>query len=209
MESDLTKRMRADLLMGEFRHGQWLRLGEMERRYKVSRFEVRKTLASLAAVGILEHVENCGYRLAAADPEKDAHHREVRYILERAAAVKIYHRATLADLESLHQLAQIFQKEVTKASLVGAQAANDAFHRAFFALCGNPVLAQMINEMRELVRPYSTHPYATQTHREKSAVEHFEMLDCIEGKNLEGLHDAMRRHLYRVSNEARYRQENF
>jgi len=204
-ESDLTKRMRADLLMGEFGHGQWLRLGELEKRYKVSRFEVRKALTALAAIGVLEHIENYGYRLPVADPQKDAHHREVRHILESAAAVKIYHRAQLADLERLHALARNFQKSVEADSLAATQAANDAFHHAFFALAGNPVLVQMIDEMRELIRPYSVHPYATKRYRQESASEHFTMLDCIESKNLEGLLDVMRSHLYRVTNLTRYR----
>jgi len=173
-ESDLTKRMRADLLMGEFGHGQWLRLGELEKRYKVSRFEVRKALTALAAIGV-------------------------------AAAVKIYHRAQLADLERLHALARNFQKSVEADSLAATQAANDAFHHAFFALAGNPVLVQMIDEMRELIRPYSVHPYATKRYRQESASEHFTMLDCIESKNLEGLLDVMRSHLYRVTNLTRYR----
>ncbi|WP_413737222.1 GntR family transcriptional regulator [Sodalis sp. RH21] len=199
MENALTKKMRADLLMGEFRHGQWLRLHELEARYEVSRFEVRKALAALAAIGALEHVENYGYRLSPADPEKDANHREARLVLELGAAPKVYYRATISDLRRLHDLAEQFNRAIDTPSLAEAQSANDDFHRAFFALCGNPVLANMIDEMRELVRPYSRHPYASDEHRRTSAAEHVEMLDCIERKNLPGLLDVMRRHLYRTA----------
>ncbi|HEY0122030.1 MAG TPA: GntR family transcriptional regulator [Rhizobium sp.] len=199
METDLAKRMRADLLMGEFEHGQWLRLNELEKRYSISRFEVRKALAALAAVGALEHIENHGYRLPPADPEKDAHHREARLVLELGAAPNVYYRATMDDLARLHGLARKFVQAIEAPSLINAQVANDEFHRGLFALCGNPVLAQMIDEMRELVRPYSRHPYSTDENRRMSATEHFEMLDCIERKNLPGLLDVMRRHLYRAS----------
>lgn len=199
MENELAKRMRADLLMGEFQHGQWLRLNEIEKRYAVSRFEARKALAALAAVGTLEHVDNYGYRLPEADLEKDAFHREARLILELGAAPNVYYRATMEDLARLHGLARRFAEAVEKPSLADAQLANDEFHHAFFTLCGNPVLAQMIDEMRELVRPYSRHPYAGEENRRMSAAEHFEMLDCIERKNLPGLLDVMRRHLYRAS----------
>ncbi len=199
METELAKKMRADLLMGEFEHGQWLRLNELEKRYSVSRFEVRKALAALAAVGALEHVENYGYRLPRADPEKDAHHREARLVLELGAAPNVYYRASMDDLARLHGLARRFAAAIETSSLVDAQIANDDFHREFFALCGNPVLARMIDEMRELVQPYSRHPYSTDENRRMSAAEHFEMLDCIERKNLPGLLDVMRRHLYRAS----------
>lgn len=199
MDSDLAKKMRADLLMGEFEHGQWLRLNELEKRYSATRFEVRKALAALAAVGALEHVENHGYRLPLADPEKDAHHREARLVLELGAAPKVYHRATMEDLVRLNGLARQFRDTIEASSLIDAQNANGEFHREFFALCGNPVLADMIDEMRELVRPYSRHPYPTEEDRRTSAAEHFEMLDCIERKNLPGLMDVMRRHLYRRS----------
>lgn len=198
MENDLTKKMRADLLMGAFEHGQWLRLNELEKRYGVSRFEVRKALAALAAVGALEHVDNYGYRLPLANPEMDAHHRETRLVLELGAAPNVYYRADMDDLARLHEIAKRFADAIDTPSLADAQAANDDFHREFFALCGNPILAQMINEMRELVRPYSRHPYSTDENRKMSAAEHFEMLDCIERKNLPGLLDVMRRHLYRA-----------
>ncbi|MCX8999415.1 GntR family transcriptional regulator [Rhizobiaceae bacterium BDR2-2] len=191
--------MRADLLMGEFEHGQWLRLNELEKRYSVSRFEVRKALATLAAVGALEHVENHGYRLPPADPERDSHHREIRMLLELGAAPKVYYRASIDDLAHLHELARNFSDAVEGSSLIDIQTANDNFHRAFFALCGNPVLSGTIDELRELVRPYSRHPYSTSENRQQSAAEHFEMLDCIEQKNLPGLLDVMRRHLYRIS----------
>lgn len=200
MEIDLVKRLKADLLLEEFAHGQWLRLNELEKRYAVSRTEVRKALTALAAVGALQHVENHGYRVPTADPEKDAHHREARLVLELGAAPKVFYRATISDLARLHGLAKQFESAVMKSSLEDVQTLNDKFHREFFALCGNPVLADLIDEMRELLRPYSTrHPYSTNEKRKKSAEEHFEMLDCIEKKNLPGLLDVMRRHLFRDS----------
>src|SRR5690606_31711127 len=124
METELARKMRADLLMGEFEHGQWLRLNELERRYGVSRFEVRKALAALAAVGALEHIENYGYRLPPADPEKDAHHRETRLILELGAAPKVYYRASMEDLAYLHDLATQFSRAIEGPSLMDAQIAN-------------------------------------------------------------------------------------
>lgn len=199
MESDFAKKLRADLLFGEFEHGQWLRLNDLEKRYLVSRFEVRKALAALAAVGALEHVENHGYRIPVADPERDADHREARLVLELGAAPKVFYRASMDDLVRLHLLATEFDAAVMGPSLAEAQIKNDEFHREFFALSGNPLLCQLINEQRELLRPFTRHPYATTADRKKSAAEHFEMLDCIERKNLPGLLEVMRRHLYRAS----------
>lgn len=198
MEGDIHKRLKADLLMGEFRHGQWLRLNELEKRYSASRFEVRKVLTALSAQGLISHVENYGYQVMDADPEQDAHHREVRLALELAAAPKVYYRADHADLLRLRELAQTFQDLISNASVAEVEEANNHFHRAFFELSGNPALSDMIQEQRELIRPYSRHPYSTNDQQYASAREHFEMLDCIEQKNLSGLLDVMRRHLYRV-----------
>ena len=184
--------------MGEFRHGQWLRLNELEHRYGCTRFEVRKVLAALAAQGLILHVENYGYRVSEADPERDAHHREVRLVLELAAAPKVYYRADHTDLVALRTLAQEFERVVENATVAEAVEANNNFHRAFFALIGNPVLSAIIQEQREIMRPFSRNPYSTLEHRRASAAEHYEMLDCIEKKNLPGLLDVMRRHLYRV-----------
>jgi len=184
--------------MGQFREGQWLRLNELEKRYDVSRFEARKALAHLASLNALEYVTNYGYRVREAEPGRDAHHREVRAILELSAAPMVIANVRKRDMEQLRKLAGQFEWAIENKTLSESIVLNNDFHRAFFALAGNPILADMINDMRELAWPHSLHPYASVANSRLSAKEHFEMIDAVERKDIEALCDVMRRHLLRA-----------
>jgi DNA-binding GntR family transcriptional regulator len=105
LKNDLVERIRLDLIAGRLRSGEWLRLNELEQRYGASRFEVRQALGVLSTLNALEHVENRGYRVHVADPEKNAYHREVRLVLELSTAARVMAAATPADIKQLRRLA--------------------------------------------------------------------------------------------------------
>lgn len=90
-------RIRADLLAGMYRPGEFLRLVEMEAHYGIGRFEVRSALANLAAVELLEHVPNRGYRVATLDEKEAWQHTELRLALELPAAILVLRHVNAKD----------------------------------------------------------------------------------------------------------------
>jgi DNA-binding GntR family transcriptional regulator len=202
LKNDLVERIRLDLIAGRLRSGEWLRLNELEQRYGASRFEVRQALGVLSTLNALEHVENRGYRVHVADPEKNAYHREVRLVLELSTAARVMATATPADTKHLRRLAKQFEWSIENGTIGEVEMANHAFHRAFFALCGNPIMADTINNLRELIYPFSRDPWATVADRRKSARDHFDMVDALERKDLEELRQLMRSHLGRKEDDA-------
>lgn len=197
MEPDLVSKIRADLLAGRFRPGEWLRLNDLEQRYGATRFEVRKSLATLTTLNALEHVENYGYRVLKSDPQRDAHQREVRLAIELAAAPKVIAAARPADIKKLLLMAQQFEWAVENAPIAEIAVSNNNFHRAFVALCGNPVMADIINDLRENTLSFSRDPFETLADRRKSAREHFELIEHLQNKDVEKLRAVITSHLYR------------
>lgn len=194
---DLIQRMRHDILSNRYNRGEWLRLVDLEERYGASRAEVRKSLATLATLKALEHVENYGYRVVVINEQQDRDNREVRYVLELAAAERIMATASPADLEPLRALAEQFAWSIENASLGGLDLANHQFHRALAKLCGNQAMEQLINDLREYLMPARDTPWSTITGMRRSAQEHFEMLDLIAAKDVEQFKVVLGRHIFR------------
>ena len=176
----LPRRIEEDVLLGRLAPGAWLRLVDMEQDYAASRFEVRAALAALATMRVLEHVPNRGYRVIVTSEEEVRHRVAARLLLEVPAVTLVPGRATAADLQGLRKLARQFEWAIEHAALHELDRANHAFHRAFFHLCDNPTIEQLINELRERPRPSGWQHWKTVSRNRGSAAEHFALVDAVE-----------------------------
>lgn len=196
-ERDLVSRMKQDILANRYKRGEWLRLADLEKRYEASRGDVRKALAALATLRALEHVENYGYRVVVINEEQDRQNREVRYVLEVAAARWIMERATPAELEQAKALAVQFEWNIENADLSEVDLSNHEFHRYLASLCGNPAMAELINNLRELLMPARRTPWHTVSGLRRSAAEHFIMVDAIANKDIARFEEILKGHIFR------------
>src|SRR5262245_36731002 len=152
-KNQLFERMKADILVGTYRPGEWLRLADMESNYGANRFEMRSALTALHAINLLDHEPHRGYRIAAMSEENWAQIIEVRLLLEIPAAAQVIRNATDADIADLQLLAERFAKAVAQAGIDEIDRANHQFHRAFFASCANSRLTGLIHNLRESSSP--------------------------------------------------------
>ncbi len=199
----LLQRIQADLLLDEFKPGEWLRLVDMEERYQVSRFEIRAGLASLAAMELLEHVPNRGYRVVSVTEEEARQRTEVRILLELPAAEMVLRLASAEDCRKLYRMADHFAWCVENGTTAAIEAANHRFHRAFFALCGNPRLERLINETRERAWPSGWVHWKTVSSNRESAADHTAMVDAIAAGDSARLRGLAFRHLHRIGSPPR------
>ena len=188
-------RIRADLLVGTYRPGEFLRLVEMEAHYRATRSEVRSALATLAAVELLEHVPNRGYRVAVLDETEAWQHTELRLMLEVPAAVLVLRLVDAEGFRDLRREADRFAWCVDHGTTSDIEGANHRFHRAFFAHCGNPRLEHMINEARERAWPQGWMHWKTVSANRASAADHFALVDALESGDEQALRRVAFRHL--------------
>jgi DNA-binding GntR family transcriptional regulator len=193
----LADRIRQSIASGTHKSGDWLRLTDLEQRYGAKRSEARKALAELAATKTLEHIENYGYRVVLIDRRRDDDTREVRFILEVAAAKLSIERATDAEIAALADLADRFEWAVKNETVAEIDTANHAFHRALNATCGNPVLAQAIDDVRTVVRLTAQSPWSTFRGMLQSAEEHHTMVAALRNRDTEALIAVLRAHIHK------------
>ena len=189
------ERIRNDILLGHYRAGEWLRLVEIEARYQATRFETRAALANLAAIGLLEHLPNRGYRITVVDEAEARQRMEIRLLLEVPAAELVLRHAAPADHAVLRTLAEHFAWCVENAATAEIEHANHGFHRGFFALCGNDRLERLINEAREGAWPGGWVHWKTVAANRASAADHFALVDALQANDPGALRRAAFRHL--------------
>lgn len=193
----LADRIRHSIASGTHKSGDWLRLTDLEQRYGAKRSEARKALAELAATKTLEHIENYGYRVIMIDRQREDDTRAVRFILEAGAAKLSVEMATDAEIAALADLADRFEWAVKNETIAEIDAANNAFHRALNATCGNEVLAQSIDDLRTVVRLTAQSPWSTFRGMLLSAEEHHAMVAAMRDRNTDALVGVLRQHIHR------------
>ncbi|MGE0723499.1 MAG: GntR family transcriptional regulator [Alphaproteobacteria bacterium] len=181
--------------LGEFRAGEWLRQIDLEERFGATRFDVRAALDELAVRQTIQHVPNRGYRVAAPDEGTLDGIRAVRSILEPAAAPLIVARTDDAALDRLRDLATRFGAAVRSGDHADQSRTNRDFHRALYALSGNPVLEETIWSLRARSRGAAMTRWRSVEAMVRSDVEHHEMLDALAARDAARLAAVIGRHI--------------
>lgn len=175
----LVRRLRNDIKFGSFRHGEWLKLIDLQQRYGATQFDIRKCLAELKAQRLVEHRVNHGFRVSTPDPVERDQLYFVRTAIERSAAGLVVERATEDDVQTLAMLATAFDRSVEEEGRQHQAGANAAFHDRFFAITGNPVLVETVQSLRERSHFGTTGRWRTAAGLRASGTEHHEMVAAI------------------------------
>jgi DNA-binding GntR family transcriptional regulator len=161
MDSSLTlarlveARLRADILHGVHRPGAKLRLEALRERYGVGASPLREALAALAAEGLVQRLDQRGFRVAGADQAALADLVETRCLAETAALRAAIVRGDAAWEERVlvahHRLARASRS--LEADAFVPNPAWDALHRDFhLALlepCGAPSLLAFCADLHD------------------------------------------------------------
>jgi DNA-binding GntR family transcriptional regulator len=202
-EKSFSEALTADLLAGKYSPGEWLKQADLEETYKVNRFEVRIALAELSVRGLIEHLPNRGYRVCKHTAEDWELLLELRSLLEVAACRLVVQRATEEQVAEFDRLVQAFD-EATRAG--GADLMRDVnyrLHNVFYAMTGNPLLAEQIRDLRERGMPGRRGLWDAVKSVKNSNEDHFEMLEALKRRDADGLAAAVYRHLNRWRKSSR------
>ena len=136
-----------EICSGRLAPGTHLKQEELAERLGVSRQPVQQAMALLKADGLVEDVGKRGLRVSPLDIDPMHHHYEVRALLDGLAARNVAVRIASGSWS------QDFEKQVRTILAAGRQAVtngdvpdmvrqDEAFHQLFYAVSGNPLLAQ-------------------------------------------------------------------
>src|SRR5271157_4632195 len=100
----VAERLRAGILTGRLRPGEWLRQERLAQEYGVSQMPVREALKRLAAEGLVEHVPYRGVRVVEFSPEDVEDLYVCRAFIESMAARFAAESITDEEVEKLAEL---------------------------------------------------------------------------------------------------------
>ena len=184
-----------DIHAGFFGLGTWLKQIDLERRYGCTRIEVRRALDKLVQKRLVQHIPNRGYHVYQPDARQSDEIRDVRVVLESAAADTIVEHTDAAAVAELRDLARRFSDLVFDGTLLEQYEANIAFHVRMARLCANRELTGLILEFRGRGPSAPLEQWKTRARIEQSSQEHFQMVDALEARDLARLKALIRAHI--------------
>jgi DNA-binding GntR family transcriptional regulator len=183
-----------DIQTGRLPAGSWLKQIALQQRYGHSRGDVRRALDGLAARRLVEHVPNCGFRVAVMDELRLQELRQLRAILENAAAALTAVPAPPAAVLRLRALAEAFSAAAAGGSAQQRNEANFAFHQALLELCPNRELAQAVIQTRLRMPAAPGAQWEAPGWVAESARQHHAMVDALEAGDRSAFAAAVRAH---------------
>lgn len=184
-----------DINAGAFTNGSWLKLAELESRYGCSRADARRALEKLAIKGVVQRIQNRGFYVTRIDDSRHKELIEVRVVLETATLDDVIRNASRADVDELERLAQSFRALIREGTVLEKYQANQAFHSYLTNLCSNKELVSLTLEYRGNARTTSIEQWPSLARIERSADEHFAMVEAIKNEDLETLVELTRNHI--------------
>lgn len=184
-----------DIHAGLLPPGTWLKQIMLQERYGQSRGDVRRALDRLVAQRLVEHLPNQGHRVQQMDPARLEELRQVRLVLESAAAELTPLPVPPASLARLRALADAFAEAAEQRTILDQNEANLAFHAALLELCPNRELARLVLETRLRMPSAPLTQWARPGWVAESARHHHAMVAALEAGDRAGFCALVRGHI--------------
>ncbi|MDN3295116.1 GntR family transcriptional regulator [Streptomyces ficellus] len=178
------------ILTGQFAPGKALVEAELAAQYGVSKTPVREALKTLAGTGLVVMSQYKGVTVRTVDAAMAREVYDVRLLLEPEAL-----RRTITRRASLEAAGQALIDADSAADQAERSLANREFHRALYLPCGNPLLARMLDEVREQAALVSTVAWSTDPSWQREADEHRQILGLALAGDAEGAASALHDHI--------------
>lgn len=198
--------IRAQILTGERKGGDWLREGDLAEAIGVSRTPVREALRRLAAEGLVSHERNRGVQVAAWTAGDLDEIFSLRSVLEpwacRLAAV-----SATVDLEELDRLAHEMDDAArgATADVDRITELNNRFHRLILQGSNNRRLGSVVSSVVQVPLVWQTFSHYSETDLRRSLAHHHELVAALVAGDPDWAESVMRSHVRAAWNSLRVR----
>jgi DNA-binding GntR family transcriptional regulator len=163
--------LRRAILTGELPAGQALVEADLARRFGISKTPVREALKTLVGAGLVTMSEYKGATVRVVDENMANNVFDVRTLLEPVAVARTVERGLDVELA---------QSALDRASAATDEAerslANRDFHQLLYSNCGNDILVDMLNGLREQTALITVNTWTQKPSWEHEATEHAAIL---------------------------------
>jgi DNA-binding GntR family transcriptional regulator len=183
--------LREAILSGAFAPGEWLRQESLAAAIGVSRIPVRTALLQLESEGLVNFHPHRGARVRTLSPAQINEIYRLRTLLESYALRLSMTKMTPLRLQSLHDLAAQLDEQPEGGQFLEVRV---RFYRELYDAENNPLLVEMIEELRSHVGRYLLSFRFDGQHRNR----HLELVNHVESGDLTGAEAWLYSHLESV-----------
>lgn len=201
LSENVTKKLRSDILAGQYEPGSPLTVSELAKGFEVSVAVVREALTRLATQGLVLQNPNHGFSVKTVSAEELNSIIEARLINESAALrLSIAHGDLTWESNVIavhHKLSQTAEYEEVNQKLAVREEWSDIhreFHFELIAACPNPVLLDICRRLWDLSEFYRQYSPPQQSIRDGLA-EHKALADAVVSRDSDRAVEIFRAHI--------------
>ena len=189
------EKLRQQIFAGELAPGSFVDEAALCEQLAVSRTPLREALKVLVAEGLLRHEPRRGCFVAEITARDVDQIFPVMALLEGRAAHEATAHAGPADIAALELLHQRLREHAGAGRITEYYEANYAIHEAFITLADNRWLAQVIGDLRKILRLARHQTLHLPGRLRQSLAEHLQVFAALKSGDAGAAEQAMRQHL--------------
>jgi len=197
LHDDVADRLRGLIFDGTLAPGSFIDEPALCEQMGISRTPLREALKVLTAEGLLRHEPRRGCFVNQITERDLDEIFPVIALLEGRCAFEAARNATDADLAALDVLHERLNRHAQARRITEYYETNHAIHEAIITLADNRWLAQVIGDLRKILRLARLQQLHAPGRLAQSLAEHMAVYAALKARDAEGAEAAMRTHLTR------------
>lgn len=195
VQDNLADIIERDIYRGALAPGMWLKQIDLEERYGCTRLSLRHALEQLQTRKIVQRLPNRGYYVPSVDEIAVREIMQARAYVEMSICDNLVANVTDESLAKMSYLARLFEESIRSGTVLAQDEANHAFHRELLNACTNNVMVEIIWDLRLRIPIAVQRANNTPARLERSAREHFEMVEAIRQRDVIRLREITQSHV--------------
>ena len=189
---DVAERLRQQIFARALEPGSWIDEQKLSREFGISRTPLREALKVLAVEGLVTMKLRRGAYVTemSADDVTQVYH--LLGLLESDAAGEVARSAGAEELAELRALHERLEKQVRQREAFFAS--NERFHLRLLEIAGNRWRAQIVVDLRKVMKLNRHHSLFRRGRLADSLAEHRAIMDALERRDASAAASLMRRH---------------
>lgn len=197
LHDEVATQLRERIFAGELLPGTFLDEARLAAQMRISRTPLREALKVLTAEGLVRHEPRRGCFVAEVTEQDLDEIFPVIALLEGRCAHEAALNATDAELQDLQALHDRLARYANARRINDYYETNFAIHEAIIALAGNRWLAQVIGDLRKILRLARQQQLRAPGRLAVSLSEHLAVFAALKARDAQGAEAAMRTHITR------------
>jgi DNA-binding GntR family transcriptional regulator len=197
LHDEVAATLREEIFAGTLAPGSFVDEAALCERLSISRTPLREALKVLTAEGLLRHEPRRGCFVAEVTQKDLDEIFPVIALLEGRCAWEAARNASDAELAALENLHGKLARHARAKRINEYYATNYAIHEAIIMLADNRWLAQVIGDLRKILKLARLQQLHAPGRLEQSLSEHLAVFAALKARDSDGAEAAMRTHLNR------------